>query len=85
MTDCHWCAAITYRGREVEVCGHPERRAEPLDDLCGWEKPAFACGCGRGCVSWPDHHAKIASEDRDTDTVLACVLAEDFATDKEMS
>lgn len=39
--------------------GFPERESDPRDDLTGWERPAFACGCGRGCVSWEDHHARV--------------------------
>lgn len=44
-------------------CGIPERRLEPReDDLTGWERPAFACGCGRSCVSWPDHFERVAGD-----------------------
>lgn len=41
--------------------GFPEQRAEPRDEETGWEIPAFACGCGRSCVSWADHWLRVAA------------------------
>lgn len=48
--------------------GFPEPRDTPREDtLTGWERPAFACGCGRGCVSWPDHNARVEAYRQDVD------------------
>jgi hypothetical protein len=47
----------------------PERASDPRDDLTGWERPEFACGCGRNCSSWSDHYARkdveLAARDRE--------------------
>jgi hypothetical protein len=56
----------------------PERSATPRDDLTGWEPPPFACGCGRGCVSWKDHHVNVARIDSDADAVVATLLVNDL-------
>jgi hypothetical protein len=58
--------------------GTPERRLDPRDALTGWERPAFACGCGRGCRSWKDHHANVARVDSDADAVVGTLLTEDL-------
>jgi hypothetical protein len=45
--------------------GFPERRLDPWDDVQQGRDRTHVCGCGRGCTSWPDHHARIDKEDAD--------------------
>jgi hypothetical protein len=63
---------------EAALTGMPERRTEPRDDLTGWERAPFACGCGRGCTSWKGHHANVARADSDADAIVAMLLADDL-------
>ncbi len=51
-------------GRFGDISSMPERDTDPRDDTTGWERAPFACGCGRGCVSWPDHHARCEAQAR---------------------
>lgn len=74
-SECIFCVTIW---PEPEVCGHPDRNPDPPDYTTGWEKPAFACGCGRGCVSWDDHHERRRNASTipagGVDAILDCLL-----------
>lgn len=60
------------------VRGMPERRIGPHDDAeTGWERHAFCCGCGRGCVDWRDHFARVAAQQEDHDTLMGIPMSDD--------
>jgi hypothetical protein len=42
--------------------GMPERRLDPREDDYSQRDRRHVCGCGRGCVSWPDHFARVEAD-----------------------
>ena len=69
LRDVPVCAcgrAVTIRGL-CRICVH-DLSAQPRTTntpAAGPKGAGTLCGCGRGCVSWEDHRARIDREDED--------------------